>query len=57
MAASELAQEKVLDEFMQEKVAEFFASGGRIRKCPPKSVRGAGHIVDYWRGSFYPVRR
>lgn len=39
----------------QEELAEFFAHGGRIRKCPPRAVPGAGFIVERWRGSFYPV--
>lgn len=40
-----------------EKLDEYRASGGQIRICPPMAVRGAGYIVEYWRGSFYPVMR
>jgi hypothetical protein len=40
-----------------EKLDEYRAHGGRITKCPPRAVQGAGYIVEYWRGSFYPVMR
>lgn len=40
-----------------EKLDEYRARGGRIRRCPTRAVMGAGYIVDRWRGSFYPVRQ
>jgi len=42
---------------LQEKAAEFFSSGARVKKCPPKAVGGGRPHRKVLEGSFYPVRR
>jgi len=54
MANCELAKKTVAENTMPKKMAEFLARGGRITKCPTKTVRGRQPHRQVLAGQFLP---